>query len=581
MMRMRQIAPWLLLFAFGCDSTDSNVPPGGPPPVSGGTLHVSADGRWAIASDPDRAAIHVVDLDARSEVHRLDLGADDEPGRAVEDMAGRFHVVLRRAGEVLTLDPPSGTVVERRKVCAAPRGIDLDAANGELVVACAEGLLARLPVTGGAVRTVAIEPDLRDVVVHEASGRVLVSVFRSAEILVLEDDAVVSRMVPPTSDISDIFGSPRTWSPSVAWRMREHPEGAILVHQHSVSTQLGTLGVPSGVYYGGDCTLGVVRSAVSIASIETGTVETAALSDTARFGNGVSLAVDVDFTGDLIYTASAAEPNVPVDDYSYGSFTGVRSFGADGMDETAPCAQAYAPSTAPAGATIAVANVPGRGIIAQYRDPARLVLVASGDAIPLSGGSAANIGHSIFHEAVGTGATCASCHPEGGDDGRVWRFDVGARRTQTMRGGILATLPFHWAGDVPTGTGVMEGTFVGRMGATAMPLGYEIDAFESWVDALPALPGVAHDGSAVDRGRAIFERADCGSCHAGSLGTNNETVDVGTGGAFQVPALYELAYRGPYLHDGRAATLVDAVRMHTEGLSEAEQADVAAYLRSR
>lgn len=580
-MRMRQIAPLLLLFVFGCESRESNVPPGGPPPVSGGTLHVSADGRWAIASDPDRAAIHVVDLDARREIHRLDLTADDEPGRAVEDGAGRFHVVLRRAGEVLTLEPASGAVLERRKVCAAPRGIDLDAANGELVVACAEGALARLPVTGGAARSVFLEPDLRDVVVHEASGRVLVSVFRSAEILVVEGDAIVSRMVPPTSDVSGAFGSPRTWSPSVAWRMRAHPEGAILVHQHSVSTQLGTLGVPSGVYYGGDCTLGVVRSAVSIASIETGTVETAALSDTARFGNGVSLAVDVEFEGEVIYAASAAEPSVPVDDYSYWTFTGVRTFNAYAMDETAPCASAEAPAAMPEGATIALARVPGRGILAQYREPARLAFVTSGDVIPLSGGSAANIGHSIFHEAVGTGATCASCHPEGGDDGRVWRFDVGARRTQTMRGGILATLPFHWAGDVPSGEGVMAGTFVGRMGATSMPLGYEIAAFESWVDAQPALPGVARDDAAVDRGRALFERAECGSCHSGSLGTNNESVDVGTGGAFQVPALHELAYRAPYLHDGRAATLPDAVRMHAEGLSDAEHADLAAYLRSR
>jgi mono/diheme cytochrome c family protein len=296
----------------------------------------------------------------------------------------------------------------------------------------------------------------------------------------------------------------------------------------------------------------------------------------------VSLAVDVAFAGDAIYTASAAEPNVPIDDYSYATSTGVRSFDAGDMDATAPCAYAGEPRTAmPAGATIAVAAVPGRGILAQYREPARLAFVETGEEIALSGGSAANIGHSIFHEAVGTGATCASCHPEGGDDGRTWRFDVGARRTQTMRGGILATLPFHWAGDVPSGEVVMAGTFVGRMGATGMPLGYEIEAFESWVDAQPALPGVAHDGGAVDRGRAVFERAECGSCHSGSLGTNNETVDVGTGGRFQVPALHELAYRAPYMHDGRAATLVDAVRMHTSGLSDAEHADVAAYLRSR
>lgn len=572
MLRMRHLAPLALLLVCGCTSTDSNVPPSGPPPVSGGTLHVTEDARWAIASDPDRAAIHVVDLAARQERHRIDLGPGDEPGRVVSDEAGRAYVVLRRAGEVLTLELESGRVVERREVCTAPRGIDLDAGNGELVVACAEGVLARLPLSGGEARTIPLEPDLRDVVVHE-SGRLLVSVFRTAEILVVEDGAVTSRMRPAISDISDAFGSPRTWVPSVAWRMRAHPEGAILVHQHSISTQLGTLGVPSGVYYGGDCTTGVVRSAISIASLDTGAVRTAALS-------GPSLAVDVTHDLGTIYTASAAEPGVASDASRYGELTGVRTLWETSLDDTSsPCIYVHS-TEAPASPAIAVARIPGRGVLAQHREPARLVFTASGDEIPLSGGSVADIGHSIFHEAVGTGATCASCHPEGGDDGRVWRFDVGARRTPTVRGGILATAPFHWEGEVPSGTGVMSGTFVGRMGG-AMPLDYEIEAFERWIDRQPALPGVAVAADAVERGKAVFERAGCGSCHSGTLGTNNQSVDVGTGGSFQVPSLYELAYRAPYLHDGRAATLDEAVQMHADGVSDTERSDLVVYLRSR
>ena len=45
-----------LALATGCAQTDSNVPDDGPPPISGGTLHVTRDGQWAIASDPARAA---------------------------------------------------------------------------------------------------------------------------------------------------------------------------------------------------------------------------------------------------------------------------------------------------------------------------------------------------------------------------------------------------------------------------------------------------------------------------------------------------------------------------------------------
>src|SRR5688500_10900611 len=51
-----------------------------PPPISGGTLHVTKDGRTAIASDPDRDAIFVVDLQTY-DVHTIALAVGDEPGR--------------------------------------------------------------------------------------------------------------------------------------------------------------------------------------------------------------------------------------------------------------------------------------------------------------------------------------------------------------------------------------------------------------------------------------------------------------------------------------------------------------------
>lgn len=69
--------------------------------------------------------------------------------------------------------------------------------------------------------------------------------------------------------------------------------------------------------------------------------------------------------------------------------------------------------------------------------------------------------------------------------------------------------------------------------------------------------------------------------------TNNATVDVGTGGAFQVPPLVGLGWRAPFLHDGCAATLADrfgscATSQHgsTGSLSAGEIADLTAYLET-
>jgi mono/diheme cytochrome c family protein len=240
----------------------------------------------------------------------------------------------------------------------------------------------------------------------------------------------------------------------------------------------------------------------------------------------------------------------------------------------------------------AVAALPDGGYAVLYRDPARIELrrpSTSPSDIPLDAGDVTHIGHALFHEAAGTGATCAGCHPEGGEDGHVWAFETGSRRSQTLLGGILDTAPFHWDGSVEDTTAVMDGTFVGRMGGV-MPRSDEVDSFAQWMDELPALPGaVVADADAVERGRVLFESADagCTSCHVGDQRTNNQTVSVGTEDelgtrSFQVPALYEVAYHAPYMHDGRAGTLTEVVEGHEGGaaLSDVERADVVAYLRS-
>ncbi|MCB9592064.1 MAG: cytochrome-c peroxidase [Sandaracinaceae bacterium] len=557
-----------LALATGCAQTDSNVPDDGPPPISGGTLHVTRDGQWAIASDPARAAIHIVDLNARTETARIDLGPTEEPGRVGEDLDGGVHVVLRRGGAIASIDPVRGRVIRRTPVCAAPRGIDVDPANGNLVVACAEGQLVRLTPAGEIVRRVTLEHDLRDVVAQD--GRLYVSRFRNAEVLVVEGDAIVGRVRP--SSVESGFGAER--APTVAWRMRRSESGGVLmVHQEAVSSQLGDLSFPGAPYYGGDCLTGVVRSAVTRITPDLGTT-TLALETT-------SLAVDVVEQGGSTYVAAASEPGVALDDWGFIQRNGVRrilsssSFSAGCRDTD----DGFASSGPRPRSATAVERTPSGQLIAQYRDPAELVI--DGETISLNGGSVLDFGHALFHEGAGTGVACASCHPEGGDDGHVWMFDIGQRKTQTTAGGILATAPFHWEGNVPDVSHVLDGTFVGRMQGT-MPRPDEVDAFSSWMNSIPAVPGPTIEADVAARGRAAFEGAGCVSCHAGELRTNNESANVGTGGTFQVPALYEVLYHAPYLHDGSAETLEDAVAGHGggEALSTTQRADVVAYLRS-
>ena len=77
------------------------------------------------------------------------LRAGDEPGRSVEDAAGRIHVALRRGGDIVTIDPTAGSIVGRRTACANPRGLAYDAKADAVHVACVGGELVTFPAAGG------------------------------------------------------------------------------------------------------------------------------------------------------------------------------------------------------------------------------------------------------------------------------------------------------------------------------------------------------------------------------------------------------------------------------------------------
>src|SRR5687768_3657976 len=60
-------------------------------PISGGTLLAARDGRHAVISDPDRDRVVIVDLETAMPASTLPLAPGSEPGRVIEDGAGRFH----------------------------------------------------------------------------------------------------------------------------------------------------------------------------------------------------------------------------------------------------------------------------------------------------------------------------------------------------------------------------------------------------------------------------------------------------------------------------------------------------------
>jgi hypothetical protein len=560
------------------------------PPISGGTLLVTADGKMAVAADPDRDQVYLVDVASKA-VRVTALQPGDEPGRLVEDGAGRIHVALRRGGAVVTIDPTTATVTARQAACPAPRGLAYQATGDLVHVACTGGELVSLPAAGGAAtRTLTFDHDLRDVVVS-ASGSLLVSTFRKAEVLVIgADGRELSRMQPGSGVAPPTIGPPQMKTPSVAWRMVPYSgsaggDGVVMLHQTGVTDAIDPA---AGGYAGIKGCGGIVQPGVSVLT------PGGAAPPLAGGLGSLSLAVDIALSPDGTKIAIAAPGNAE----TAGQPTLVEGSTAQitqGSGTTVRCGvpMSNVPN-APPGQVVAVAYSQTTGVLfAQTREPAALWTGDTGTTISLASDSRADTGHLIFHANAGGGLACASCHPEGGEDGRVWNFVcAGARRTQSIRGGISGTAPFHWDGTEADFGHLMGDVFSGRMAGPQLSAN-QVQAIQSWVDTIPALPPMAGlDSAAVMRGSMVFNdpKVGCATCHAGPLLTNNTTVDVGTGQAFQVPSLRGVSWRAPLMHNGCASTLAarfgDAAcgggDKHglTSTLTAAQVTDLTTYLQS-
>ncbi|MEO0603308.1 MAG: c-type cytochrome, partial [Myxococcota bacterium] len=164
----------------------------------------------------------------------------------------------------------------------------------------------------------------------------------------------------------------------------------------------------------------------------------------------------------------------------------------------------------------------------------------------------------LFHDTTPAGLSCASCHPEGQDDGHVWNFvGLGERRTQNLAGGLSERAPFHWDSEFDTLDSLMSDVFAVRMGA-GFVYPHESDALAGWLDGIRPLRSRPPETGLVGLGRTVFEREDVGclTCHQGRQLADAAMHEVRPGDpAFKTPSLLGVGARAPYMHDGCAETL--------------------------
>ncbi len=211
--------------------------------------------------------------------------------------------------------------------------------------------------------------------------------------------------------------------------------------------------------------------------------------------------------------------------------------------------------------------------------------------------------------------SCATCHLDGGADGRAWAgFPDGPRNTPALFG-AGDTLPLHWNGnldelqdtehtirDIQGGAGLMAGQPAPALGAPNAGRSAALDALATYLSTLapaasPYAPADAGEAAAIQRGQYAFQRWGCAVCHAAPLYTDRrlhisrigdpalERNQPGPLPRFDTPSLRGVWATAPYFHDGSAATLRDVLFsqvFHNVGpaIDAGEINDLLAFMRS-
>ncbi|MBX3205605.1 MAG: hypothetical protein KF764_11095 [Labilithrix sp.] len=211
----------------------------------------------------------------------------------------------------------------------------------------------------------------------------------------------------------------------------------------------------------------------------------------------------------------------------------------------------------------------------------------------------AALGERLFHRAGNTkiskdGRACASCHPDGRDDGLVWSTPDGPRQTILLAGRVERASPFGWLGKHGSLEEHITITMKNLKGTGASA--EELTALAAWLRAMKAPPRAKQVamGPKEERGRELFNSSalQCGTCHAEKNGfSDHESHDVASAtGAdvsrqFLVPSLRFVGGSSPYFHDGRYASLGELLEKNdkmgdTKALSREDRDALEAYLHT-
>ena len=503
-------------------------------------------------------------------------------GLAFDPAGGDAFVVCEGSGELVRLAAGSGAVLGSIGVGANPRHLSINSDGSKLYVS----RFVTPPVNGESGTDP--QPDAGDggevVVVSTAGG------------LQIEGTILLETSTRPDG-LDSARGVPNYLGPAAI-----SPDGSnawVASKQDNIQRGVGRDG--NGLTH--DNTLRGITSRIELSD---GSADEAERIDHDNAGIGSTTLFDR--TGNLVFAALEGSRHVAVIDV----FNGAEII----RFKTGRAPQGLAIS--PDGRRLYVHNFMGRSVTVHDISG---VVDGTGDTVPTlatydavedeSLPSTVLRGKQLFYDAedqrlaLEEYISCASCHNDGGQDGRVWDltgFGEGLRNTIDLRGRAgLAHGPLHWSAnfdevqdfegqirDLAGGGGLITGAGPHPpLGVANAGRGADLDALAAYVASLASFddsPFRQTDGALSaegEQGKVVFESSGCIDCHSGAgftdspIGTRHDigTLLASSGGrlgglldGIDTPTLRGVWNSAPYLHDGRAQDLGEAVAAH-QGLT--------------
>jgi YVTN family beta-propeller protein len=585
-------------------------------PVRAGTsnslLDISPDGRRLLVTNSDSGSVSVVDTASRKAVHEIPVG--DKPEGITWIGSGPLAAVtVYREDKVIFLDAAAGKVVASLPVANEPYGIVASRDGRRLYVSheypgvvseidVASRRVLRAMKAGNMVRGIALSPD---------ESRVYVTEFYTAALhaIDLKSGQVVDSWHGHSTD-------------NLARQVVLHPRRpkAYVSHIRSIVDRIDGNGS--------------IFPHLTVYTLTPAAESERRVSFAMDTYNGVYVVTNpwesaVSPDGTRLYTVYAGTNDMNVSQLNDDDYREIERVGKAVRVGQNPRAVRVSPD----GATVYVYNSLDFEVVVFAADSMKLVGKIKVSDPPKSPEWVR--GKILFSTALPPMSSrrwvaCASCHPDGHNDGRVWHNPEGLRKTTALFG-MAHTHPLHWSADrdeaqdfeytirskLMQGAGLLAGSMKRKDGFAKTELDEHLGGRSRDLDALaiycnsfdftlsPHIPGPGKLSPAAARGKDLFFSAavGCAGCHNGPYYTDSSLKkpfhlhDVGTGGddasekmgpEYDTPTLLGVYRTAPYLHHGMAKTLRDVLTTcnkndkhgKTSHLKSAEIDDLVAFLKA-